>query len=101
LNILQTGIAPATGVSASFPADDFSFIDSQTGLSLDSNSLNTFLDLVTLAGVSVDFNTAMASVECTIVDTDGKDHGFDYLQTPELAGGAAIGIASYQCGIPF
>jgi hypothetical protein len=53
------------------------------------------LDLVIFTGVSLDFNTIIASIECTIVDINKKDYRFDYLQTIKLTGGAAISIASY------
>jgi hypothetical protein len=55
-----------------------SALDSQTGLSLDSNSFNTFLDLFIFTNVFVDFDTIMSSVVYTIINTDGKDYKFNY-----------------------
>jgi hypothetical protein len=70
------------------------------GLLLDSKSLNTFLDTFNAyTGLSLDVNTIIGLVVCSVTDSDGNTYHFDFTQTRIFKVGAPILVASYQCNI--
>ena len=93
------GIVPSTVVAANFPGDSFGFTGSD-GLSLDSGALDNFLQtLGTSISGSIDANTALGLVVCTVGGSDGTPYPFDDTNTYVFDGGAPIDVASYQCAV--
>lgn len=90
---------PSTAVAANFPGDSFGFTGSD-GLLLDSGALDNFLQaLGSSIGGSIDANTALSLVVCTVSGSDGTLFTFDDAKTFVFEGGTPIDVTSYQCAV--
>jgi hypothetical protein len=93
------GSVPSTAVAVNFPGDSFSFTGSD-GLLLDSGALNNFLQaLGSSIGGSIDANTVLSLVVCTVSGSDGTLFTFDDAKIWVFKGGALINVTSYQCAV--
>jgi hypothetical protein len=93
------GSVPSTAVAANFPGDSFGFTGSD-GLLLDSGALDNFLQaLGSSIGGSIDANTALSLVVCTVSSSDGTLFTFDDTKTCVFEGGTPIDVTSYQCAV--
>jgi hypothetical protein len=93
--IITGGSIPSIAVAANFPADYFGFTGSD-GLSLGSEALDTFLQaLGSSIYRSINANTILSLVVCTITGSNGTIFTFNNIDTV-FKGGASINIESYQ-----